>query len=73
MLLYTKIYISILFYTTLYYTKLFCKVHYTRLASPYESDCFPSWSDTNYTVYTNNTSWSYTLMVSLYNIASISS
>ena len=41
---------------------------FTRLESPYETDCYESWTQTNYsTHFLNSTNWPYSFMVSFVN------
>ena len=47
---------------------------FTRLESPYTTDCFHSWSQTNYSTQFSNSTWPYSFMVGfglLYNYKSL--
>ena len=43
------------------------KTSYVRQPSPWDTECFSSWADTNYSSYTGDTDWPYTAMVSTTN------
>ena len=39
------------------------KTSYVRQPSPWDTECFSSWADTNYSSYTGDKDWPYTAMV----------